>query len=127
MLGLMMTPAEYDASEVYKAIKVCLVACLSLTPPLLSPNPRPIPPPFYPPQGLGTDESTLIEVLCTRTNEEILALKKKYKSGEQETGGGRGRGRRYIQCVISLQTMVILRRMSLLTLQDTSSGSSYQC
>lgn len=30
VLGLMMTPAEYDASEVYKAIKVLLnYACVS--------------------------------------------------------------------------------------------------
>ncbi|CAI7990710.1 Annexin A13, partial [Geodia barretti] len=47
----MMTPQEYDAAAVYNAIK-----------------------------GLGTDESTLIEILCTRSNEEIIALKKQYKS-----------------------------------------------
>jgi hypothetical protein len=51
VLGLMMTPQEYDAAAVYNAIK-----------------------------GLGTDESTLIEILCTRSNEEIIALKKQYKS-----------------------------------------------
>ncbi|CAI8005919.1 Annexin A7, partial [Geodia barretti] len=30
--------------------------------------------------GLGTDESTLIAILCTRSNEEIIALRKQYKS-----------------------------------------------
>ena len=33
-------------------------------------------------QGLGTDESTLIEILCTRSNDEIQELKRQYKSGE---------------------------------------------
>jgi hypothetical protein len=51
VLGLMMTPPEYDAAAVYNAIK-----------------------------GLGTDESTLIEILCTRSNDEIVVLKKQYKS-----------------------------------------------
>ena len=32
-------------------------------------------------QGLGTDESVLIEVLCTRTNEEIRAIREAYKKG----------------------------------------------
>ena len=141
VLGLMMTPAEYDASEVYKAIKVpgltfilsadlivslSFTLCLSLslgTPPSpLSPSfpslphsspllplslssypsphsslpPSPLPsspipllPPSLPPppssQGLGTDESTLIEILCTRTNEEISLLRTQYKSGKQLT------------------------------------------
>lgn len=51
VLSLMMTPTEYDATAVHNAI-----------------------------QGLGTDESTLIEVLCTRSNEEVVALKREYKS-----------------------------------------------
>ena len=32
-------------------------------------------------QGLGTDEDTLIEVMASRTNREILDLKKTYKEG----------------------------------------------
>lgn len=32
-------------------------------------------------QGLGTDESTLIEVLATRTNREIADIKNAYKEG----------------------------------------------
>lgn len=30
-------------------------------------------------QGLGTDEETLIELLCSRSNEELLEIKKVYK------------------------------------------------
>lgn len=32
-------------------------------------------------QGLGTDEDTLIEILASRTNRQILDLKKAYKEG----------------------------------------------
>lgn len=32
-------------------------------------------------QRLGTDESVLVEVLATRTNEEILELKRVFKEG----------------------------------------------
>jgi len=50
MLGLLMTPAQYDASECKAAIK-----------------------------GLGTDEAALIEIICTRSNEQLKALKEAYK------------------------------------------------
>ncbi|XP_067871210.1 annexin A2-like [Heterodontus francisci] len=49
ILGLLKTPAKYDASEVRGAIK-----------------------------GLGTTEATLIEILCSRTNKEIHDLNKAY-------------------------------------------------
>lgn len=32
-------------------------------------------------QGFGTDEDVLVEVLATRTNEEILEIKKVFKAG----------------------------------------------
>ena len=33
-------------------------------------------------QGAGTDESTLIEIMCSRTNDEIEEIKEKYKEGK---------------------------------------------
>lgn len=33
-------------------------------------------------QGLGTDEGVLIEILCTRTNAEINAIKHSYQKRE---------------------------------------------
>lgn len=50
VLDLMMLPAEFEATEVKRAIK-----------------------------GLGTDEAVLVELLCTKTNEEMTALKAAYK------------------------------------------------
>ncbi|KAM4617000.1 annexin A1a [Polymixia lowei] len=50
VLALLKTPAQYDAQQLKLAMK-----------------------------GLGTDEDTLIEILASRTNKEILALKKAYK------------------------------------------------
>ena len=47
--GLMMTPSHYDAYQLNKAIK-----------------------------GLGTDEDVLIEILCTRSNSAIEAIKEAY-------------------------------------------------
>jgi hypothetical protein len=35
---------------------------------------------IFPLQGLGTDEDTLIEIICTRTNKELMAIKEKYHS-----------------------------------------------
>ncbi|XP_038652178.1 LOW QUALITY PROTEIN: annexin A6 [Scyliorhinus canicula] len=50
ILGLMMTPAQFDAKQLQKAI-----------------------------QGVGTDERALIEILTTRTNEEIRGINEAYK------------------------------------------------
>ena len=49
--GLMMTPAEFDAHSFRKAIK-----------------------------GLGTDEAALIELLTTRSNEELTQAKQAYQT-----------------------------------------------
>nr|XP_020468125.1 annexin A2-like [Monopterus albus] len=50
MLGLMKSTAQYDASEIKGSIK-----------------------------GLGTDEETLIEILCSRSNDELVEIKSVYK------------------------------------------------
>lgn len=50
MLGLLKSPAEYDAAELKTSMK-----------------------------GLGTDEETLIELVCSRTSEEMLTIKKVYR------------------------------------------------
>ncbi|XP_072880945.1 annexin A2-like [Hemitrygon akajei] len=50
ILGLMKTPAVYDALEMKKAMK-----------------------------GLGTTEVTLIEILCSRSNKEIAEMRKAYQ------------------------------------------------
>uniref|UniRef100_A0A665TRA3 Annexin n=1 Tax=Echeneis naucrates TaxID=173247 RepID=A0A665TRA3_ECHNA len=50
MLGLMKSTTEYDASELKASMK-----------------------------GLGTDEETLIEIVCSRSNEELVEIKKVYK------------------------------------------------
>ena len=55
VLALMMLPAEFQATEVKRAIR-----------------------------GLGTDEAVLVELLCTKTNEEMTALKDAYKKCESE-------------------------------------------
>lgn len=54
--SLMMTPIDYDAASYRKAIK-----------------------------GLGTDESTLIELLSTRSAEEILQAKEAYNRSNNES------------------------------------------
>lgn len=33
-------------------------------------------------QGLGTDEETLIEIVCSRSNEELVDIKKVYKDSK---------------------------------------------
>ncbi|XP_038628446.1 annexin A6 isoform X1 [Tachyglossus aculeatus] len=50
ILGLMMTPAHYDAKQLKKAM-----------------------------EGAGTDEQALIEILATRNNQEIEAINKAYR------------------------------------------------
>ncbi|XP_053404573.1 uncharacterized protein LOC123536677 isoform X2 [Mercenaria mercenaria] len=55
VLALMMTPAEYDAHVVREAV-----------------------------EGLGTSEPTLIAILCTRSAQELKAIKEHYRKG----GGG---------------------------------------
>ncbi|XP_041650525.1 annexin A2-A-like [Cheilinus undulatus] len=50
VLGLMKSTTQFDASEVRGSIK-----------------------------GLGTDEETLIEILCSRSNNELVEIKKVYK------------------------------------------------
>lgn len=50
ILGLMKPPAKYDAQELKKAVK-----------------------------GLGTNEATLIEILCSRTNGEIHEMSRAYQ------------------------------------------------
>ncbi|XP_051898383.1 annexin A2-like [Pristis pectinata] len=50
ILGLLKTPAKYDATEMKKAVK-----------------------------GMGTNEATLIEILCSRSNREIKEMNKVYE------------------------------------------------
>ncbi|XP_008280368.1 annexin A2a [Stegastes partitus] len=50
ILGLMKSATQFDASEIRGSIK-----------------------------GLGTDEETLIEILCSRSNDELVEIKKVYK------------------------------------------------
>ena len=50
ILGLMMSQPDYDAYSIKEAVK-----------------------------GLGTDEKALVEVLCSRSNEELQAMKASYK------------------------------------------------
>lgn len=50
ILGLMKSTTQYDASEIRGSIK-----------------------------GLGTDEETLIEIVCSRSNSEVVEIKKAYK------------------------------------------------
>lgn len=50
IVALMYTPDEFDARELNRAMK-----------------------------GMGTDEATLIEIMCTRTNSEIRGIKEAYR------------------------------------------------
>uniref|UniRef100_A0A8C1TQ18 Annexin n=1 Tax=Cyprinus carpio TaxID=7962 RepID=A0A8C1TQ18_CYPCA len=50
ILGLMKSTAQYDASEIKASIK-----------------------------GLGTDEESLIEIVCSRSNAELMEIKRVYK------------------------------------------------
>ncbi|XP_003217491.1 annexin A6 isoform X1 [Anolis carolinensis] len=56
ILGLMMTPAQYDAKQLKKAM-----------------------------EGAGTDEAVLIEILATRNNQEIQAINEAYKEAYHKT------------------------------------------
>uniref|UniRef100_A0A671Y5Q7 Annexin n=1 Tax=Sparus aurata TaxID=8175 RepID=A0A671Y5Q7_SPAAU len=56
ILGLMKSTTQYDASEIRGSIK-----------------------------GLGTDEETLIEILCSRSKDELTEIKKVYKECESKT------------------------------------------
>ena len=63
ILGLMESNVDFDAQQIKKAVK-----------------------------GFGTDDDCLIEILCTRTNEEISAIKEAYdklfsKSMEKDVKG----------------------------------------
>ena len=69
----MMSPREYDAYELRRAMKVAATretvfilykrtsVCVF--------------------KGAGTDEAVLIEILCTRTNAEIKAIRERFKKG----------------------------------------------
>uniref|UniRef100_A0A8C6YXA0 Annexin n=1 Tax=Nothoprocta perdicaria TaxID=30464 RepID=A0A8C6YXA0_NOTPE len=57
ILGLLKTPAQYDASELKAAMK-----------------------------GLGTDEDTLIEIICSRTNQELYEINRVYRESNQLFG-----------------------------------------
>ncbi|MEQ2270310.1 hypothetical protein XENORESO_019374 [Xenotaenia resolanae] len=56
VLGLMKSTSQYDASEIRGSIK-----------------------------GLGTDEETLIEILCSRSNDELVEIKRVYNEREFKT------------------------------------------
>ncbi|KAH3705211.1 annexin A6-like isoform X1 [Dreissena polymorpha] len=51
LAGLCMSPADFDAYNLHKAIK-----------------------------GLGTDEQVLTEIICTRTNKQLIDIKAAYKT-----------------------------------------------
>ncbi|TMS17641.1 Annexin A6 [Larimichthys crocea] len=56
IIGLMLTPAEFDAKMMRKAM-----------------------------EGAGTDEHSLIEILVTRSNEEIQAMNEAYQNGYKKS------------------------------------------
>ena len=53
-------------------------------------------------QGIGTDEKCLIEILASRTNEQIHQLVAAYKDGEKSRRGRSG----FFRCVMKVITRV---------------------
>lgn len=42
---------------------------------------------FFSPQGLGTDEQVLIEIICSRSNQQLKDIKAAYKTSKLTNSG----------------------------------------